>query len=79
MENKEELKFEKALEQLEEVVTKLEEEDVPLDQLIQYYQKGMELVKISNKMLRDAEEKMTKVLNENDELEPFTSEEDLDI
>ena len=78
MENKEELKFEKALEQLEEVVTKLEE-DVPLDQLIQYYQKGMELVKISNKMLRDAEEKMTKVLNENDELEPFTSEEDLDI
>ncbi|NLI68213.1 MAG: exodeoxyribonuclease VII small subunit [Bacilli bacterium] len=79
MEQKEELKFEEALEQLEEVVMKLEEGDVPLDQLIHYYQKGMELVKLSNKMLRDAEEKMAKVLNENDELEPFAAEEDLDI
>lgn len=79
MENKEELKFEEALAQLEEVVKKLEQEDVPLDQLIHYYQKGMELVKVSNEMLRDAEEKMTKVLNENNELEPFHTEEDLDI
>jgi exodeoxyribonuclease VII small subunit len=79
MENNNDIKFEEALKQLEEVVTKLEEEDVPLDELIHYYQKGMELVKVSNEMLRNAEEKMTKVLNDNDELQPFQAEEDLDF
>lgn len=70
--------FEEALKQLETVVTKLEQEDVPLDKLIDYYQKGMELVKVSNHMLKNAEEKMTQVLNEDDELEPFIVEEELE-
>lgn len=70
--------FEKALKQLETVVTKLEQEDVPLDKLIEYYQQGMELVKVSNNMLKNAEEKMTQVLNENDQLESFIVEEELE-
>lgn len=74
MSKKEELSFEQALSQLETVITKLEQEDVPLDKLIEYYQEGMELVKVSNHMLKDAEEKLTKVLNDEDELEPFTIE-----
>lgn len=78
MSKKKEITFEKALQQLETVVTKLEKEDVPLDKLIEYYQEGMELVKVSNNMLKDAEEKMTKVMNENNELEPFIIEEELD-
>lgn len=76
MSKKEELSFEQALNQLETVVTKLEEEDVPLDKLIEYYQQGMELVKQSNHMLKDAEEKLTKVLNDDNELESFTLEEE---
>lgn len=76
MTKKEELTFEQALAQLEKVVTQLEKEDVPLDQLIDYYQQGMELVKLSNNKLKDAEEKMAKVLNDDDKLEPFHIEEE---
>ena len=79
MNNDEQLSFEQALQQLEKVVTELEQEDVPLDKLINYYQKGMELVKLSNDMLKNAEEKMTQVLNEDEQIEPFHIEEDHNI
>jgi len=78
MSKEKELTFEESLEQLELVVTQLEQEDVPLDKLMEYYQKGMELVKSSNQMLKNAEEKMAKVLNDNDELEPFIIEEEVE-
>jgi len=76
MNEKKSLTFEEAMEQLERVVNELEQEDVPLDKLIHYYQKGMELVNKSNKMLQEAETKMAKVLNDNNELEPFDIEEE---
>lgn len=76
MNNRDELTFEQALKQLETVVTQLEKDDVPLDKLIEYYQQGMELVKLSNNMLKNAEEKMAKVLNDDDKLEPFHMEEE---
>lgn len=74
MSKNEDLTFEQALTQLEDVVTQLEKDDVPLDKLIEYYQRGMELVKISNNKLKSAEEKMAKVLNDNDQLSPFHME-----
>lgn len=74
MSKNEDLTFEQALTQLEDVVTQLEKDDVPLDKLIEYYQRGMELVKISNNKLKSAEEKMAKVLNDNDQLAPFHME-----
>lgn len=78
MSEEKKITFEKAMTELETVVRKLEQEDVPLDQLIAYYQRGMELVKVSNHMLKDAEEKMTKILNDNETLEPFIIEEELE-
>src|SRR5690625_7409338 len=65
LENKE-LSFEEALEQLEEIVKKLEKPDVPIEKAIKYYEKGMELSKICDKVLSNAEKKMTKILDEND-------------
>lgn len=76
MSKKEDLTFEQALTQLENVVTQLEKDDVPLDKLIEYYQRGMELVKLSNNKLKSAEEKMAKVLNDDDKLAPFHVEEE---
>lgn len=41
----EELNFEQAMEQLEEIVRALEEGDVPLEKAIELYKKGMDFQK----------------------------------
>lgn len=63
--------FEEAMEELEEIVRKLEEGDVPLEEAINYYQKGMELSKFCNDKLVHVQEKMVKIMNEQGELESF--------
>jgi len=78
MNEEKELTFEQALTQLEQVVKNLEGENVPLDKLIDYYQEGMELVKVSNHMLKNAEKKMTQVLTDDGELEAFIIEEEME-
>lgn len=59
--------FETALNKLEEVVTKLEEENVPLEKAIKYYEEGMKLSKLCDDMLQDAQEKITKAMKETEE------------
>ncbi|WP_442962160.1 exodeoxyribonuclease VII small subunit [Pseudogracilibacillus sp. SE30717A] len=56
---------------LEEIVLKLEEEDVPLEKAIEYYQEGMKLSKLCDDILEDAQEKMTQILKDGNEIEPF--------
>lgn len=75
MENKE-LTFEEALKQLDVIVKKLEEPDVPIEKAIKYYQEGMELSKICDKVLSDAEKQMTKILDDNDQPTLFDLQED---
>ena len=58
----EELPFEKALEQLEEVVQSLEIGELSLDQAIENYRLGMKLAKVCREKLTDAEQKVEKVL-----------------
>lgn len=69
MSNKE-LSFEDAVKKLEEIVAKLEAEDVPLEKAINFYQEGMTLSKLCDDKLQEAQEKVTKILNDNQE-EPF--------
>ncbi len=76
MSEEKELTFEEALQELEKVVHELEKEEVPLEKLIDYYQRGMELVKLSNQQLQEAESKIAKVINDEGKLEPFTIEEE---
>lgn len=66
----EKLSFENAVKNLEEIVAKLEQEDVPLEKAIELYQKGMTLSKICDDKLEDAQDKVVKILNNNQE-EPF--------
>jgi exodeoxyribonuclease VII small subunit len=64
--------FEEAIAQLEQIVMKLEQGDVPLEDAISYFKEGMELSKICHEKLKNVEEQMTVILGENGELRPFT-------
>lgn len=55
--------FEQAISELEEVVTKLEDGEISLEESIEYFQKGVELSKMCNKKLDEAERKITMLLD----------------
>ena len=60
--NKEEnLTFEQAIEELETIINRLEEGDVPLDETIKLYEKGSELKDFCEEKLRSAEVKIQKI------------------
>ena len=67
----EELTFEESIEQLEEIVNKLENGDVPLDDAIDEFTKAMNLVKVCNTKLNNAEEAIAKIVQDNGEIVDF--------
>ena len=71
-----EMSFEEAMLELEKIVENLEEGDVPLEKAITFYQDGMKLSKLCNDKLTNVQEKMTNIINENGELEPFEVQEE---
>ncbi|WP_026569993.1 MULTISPECIES: exodeoxyribonuclease VII small subunit [Sediminibacillus] len=71
-----EISFEEAMKQLEEIVEKLEEGEVPLEKAINYYQEGMKLSKLCSDKLSSVEEQMEKIVNEQGETVPFSIQED---
>ncbi|MBW2095477.1 MAG: exodeoxyribonuclease VII small subunit [Deltaproteobacteria bacterium] len=54
-----EKKFEKALAELEEIVHALESGDLPLDESLKAFEKGMKLVQFCSRKLEEAEKKVT--------------------
>ena len=52
------MRFEQALEKLETVVAKLEAGNVPLDEALASYEEGMELIRVCNKQLDEAEQRV---------------------
>jgi exodeoxyribonuclease VII small subunit len=69
----ENLSFEESLEKLEEIVNKLENGDVPLDDAIEEFKTAMDLVKICNDKLNDAEESIAKIVQDNGDVIEFNS------
>lgn len=59
------LKFEEAMQQLEEIVTNLERGDVPLEEALDQFQKGVSLSKFCKETLQNAEQTLTKIVDEN--------------
>lgn len=57
----EDLSFEEALEQLEQIVQKLETEEVSLEESVNLYERGMELSKYCTNTLENAEQRIEKV------------------
>ena len=64
-------KFEDKVKELEEIVSTLEHGDVSLDDSINKYTEAMKLVKECDDELKNIEEKVNKIVNENGELEDF--------
>lgn len=64
---KKQIKFEEAMQQLEEIVTNLEQGDVPLEEALEQFQKGVGLSKICKETLQNAEKTLTKMVDENGE------------
>lgn len=55
------LSFEAAMKQLEEIVTKLERGDVPLEESIAIYERGEALKKRCEALLAEAEERVERI------------------
>jgi exodeoxyribonuclease VII small subunit len=68
---KKELSFEENLEKLEEIVKKLENGDVPLDDAIKEFNEAMGLAKKCDEKLKSAEEAITKIVNNDDSVDDF--------
>lgn len=58
------LKFESALKKLEEIVKKLEEGDIPLDQSLKLFEEGMTLARFSEKCLNEASGQVEKLVTD---------------
>ncbi|MFD0767933.1 exodeoxyribonuclease VII small subunit [Bacillus sp. CGMCC 1.60114] len=71
MENK--VSFEEAIAKLEQIVSKLEQGDVPLEEAISYFKEGMELSKLCDEKLKDVQDQMAVILAEDGEIRPFTA------
>jgi exodeoxyribonuclease VII small subunit len=70
----ENMSFEDNLKELEEIVEKLEKGDVPLDNAIEEFKKAMDLVKACDDKLKDAQDTIAKIVNENGEVVDFNVE-----
>lgn len=71
---KEDIKFEDKLNELEKMVSELERGDVSLDDAIEKYTTAMKLAKECSDKLKNAEENVNKILTENNKEEDFNVE-----
>ena len=68
--------FEKDLKQLEDVVARLEQGDLPLDEAMKLFQDGMRLSKLCSQRLSTVEQEIKKLVAEGDKLRLETFEPD---
>ena len=73
-----EKKFEEAMERLDEIVENLESGDLSLEESLQIFEEGMNLVNFCSKKLEEAERKVTILIKESEgkyTQRPFEAEE----
>ncbi len=66
--------YEEAYNELEIIVTKLQQENINIDESIELFKTGIELKKYCDSILSSAEENVVKILNENNEPVDFNNE-----
>ncbi len=72
-------KFEKALQDLENIVEKLEDPDLPLDDALSLFEQGIKLSRTCSERLEEAEKKVEILLQDEDgniTTEPFDAQKD---
>jgi exodeoxyribonuclease VII small subunit len=72
--------FEQSLVELEALVAKLEQGDVPLEEALKSFERGVALTRQCQTALRSAQQKVEVLLarNGNEEIAPFSDGEDVD-
>ena len=77
-EKKEELNFEEAVKQLEDIAKELEKGDLDLDTSVTKFEQGMKLSKQCNQLLENAEKRITILLKDGEDIkeENFMQEEE---
>lgn len=75
MAKEKERSFEENLLELETIVKDLEDGSIPLDDAITKFNEAMKIAKVCNDKLKNAEETVNKILNEDGSLENFQVEE----
>ncbi len=71
--------FEKALADLESIVDKLEQGDLPLDESLKAFERGVELTRHCQVALKQAEQKVEILLRKTGQPEPFAAVGDDDV
>ncbi len=71
-----EKKFESALGELEEIVSRLESEELPLEDSLGLFEKGIKLSRICTKKLNDAEKKVDLLMKQLAKENPLEKEEE---
>ncbi|MEJ6400565.1 exodeoxyribonuclease VII small subunit [Nicoliella lavandulae] len=67
----EEPSFEQNMQQLEQIVQQLEQGNVPLEAALEQFQAGVKLSRELQATLNNAEQKLTKVMNDDNQEVPF--------
>ena len=62
--SKEDINFEEAMKQLEEIANKLEQNDLDLDKSVEFFEEGMKLSKKCSNILENAEKRITILIND---------------
>jgi exodeoxyribonuclease VII small subunit len=72
--------FETALAELEKIVEKMESGDQPLEEALQSFQRGIELTRACQKGLKEAEQRVEKLVQEGGEIriEPLATDDEQD-
>jgi len=65
----ERLSFEQALQELERIVLRLEQEDLPLEEAVALYERGQQLLDQCTRLLDEAELRVRQLVGE--QLQPF--------
>ncbi len=75
----ENLSYEQAYGQLLEIVSRLEDDEPALDELVEDYERGMKLLKVCHKRLNEAALRIEKVREDEEmSLEPFDEGDSID-
>ncbi|MGM0603898.1 MAG: exodeoxyribonuclease VII small subunit [Bacillota bacterium] len=77
-EEKNDIKFEKALEDLEKIVNELEKGGLSLDDSLDKFSRGMKLIKMCHSRLDKAEKKIEMVLKKDGEFDEIVNFEEKD-
>lgn len=62
--SKDEVNFEDAMKELEEIANKLEKNDLDLDKSVEIFEEGMKLSKKCSEILENAEKRITILIND---------------